>query len=187
MRTSSGHLWPLSRPEMAGAFSGTVWPMPKKNQKRRLSTVLRATVSDSVRRIMGTETATSLGKRAGIGRRSVDRLITAETAANLDTVEAVSTALGVEAWVLFLKAGELERLTSGQAVRNSQSEPAPGAKSRTVQYQDRPMSLSKADNGVGVVVGTIRGERKIATTNRSAAGRRSSKAAASASRQSKKG
>lgn len=80
---------------MAAAQVGILWPMPKKGQTRELSTRLRATVAKNVRSLMGEQTATALGESSGVGRRSVDRLLNETVATTLDTLEAVSNALGV--------------------------------------------------------------------------------------------
>jgi DNA-binding Xre family transcriptional regulator len=88
--------------------SGYVWPMPRKGQERELDTGLRAVVSRNLRRLMdGSEdlqTATALGKKSGVGRRTVDRALDQSTAANLDTLWALCNALNCQPWELVTDA-----------------------------------------------------------------------------------
>lgn len=65
---------------------------------------MRAVVADNVRNLKGEESATQLGKRSGVGRRTVDRLLESTHAATLDTIEALAKAFSVEPWQLLLKS-----------------------------------------------------------------------------------
>lgn len=100
----SGRVWPVSRPETARLYPGYGLSVPKKDQKRQLSSSLRDVVAANVRSLKGAESATQLGKRSGLGRRTVDRLLESDNAATLDTIEALAQAFGVEPWQLLLKS-----------------------------------------------------------------------------------
>lgn len=78
--------------------------MPREGQKRKLDRGLREVVARNLRRLMdgseGLETATALGKKSGLGRRTVDRALDQKTAANLDTLWALCGALDCQPWEL---------------------------------------------------------------------------------------
>jgi hypothetical protein len=81
--------------------------VPRKG-KRELGRDLRGVVAKNLRRLMdGSEdlqTATALGKASKLGRRTVDRALDQSTAANLDTIQALCTALNCQPWELVTDA-----------------------------------------------------------------------------------
>jgi DNA-binding Xre family transcriptional regulator len=87
--------------------------MPRQGQKRELDKGLRSVVADNVQRLMQgkIDSATALAKEAGVGRRTVDRLLDCNTAANLDTLQAVAAALNVQPWEL-VAGGEARSVLS---------------------------------------------------------------------------
>lgn len=83
----------------------TIRPVPKSGQKRGLPATLRVVVATNVKRLMAQRDITSgksLGKEAGIGKRTAERLLACTVAAQLDTVEAVADALNVPPWELLI-------------------------------------------------------------------------------------
>jgi hypothetical protein len=99
-----GHLWRMSRPKKALDVTGNLWPMPKRGAKRAVPNGLRAVVASNVRRHMARQVmgAVKLGKDSGVGRRTINRLLSCETSPTLDTIEAVAKTLGVDPWELVI-------------------------------------------------------------------------------------
>lgn len=92
---------------MTNQLSGYVWPMPRNGQKRKAPHALRGLVAANVRRFMGRPGSgapgpAELGKKAKVGKRTINRLLGSENSATLDTIEAVADALGVFPYELLL-------------------------------------------------------------------------------------
>lgn len=78
--------------------SGYIRDMPSKGQKRELPKDLRVVLAESVKLRMEDQglSATTLGKSSGVGRRTIDRLLSAKTATNIDTIQAIAEALELQ-------------------------------------------------------------------------------------------
>src|SRR5258708_35061709 len=88
---------------MARQRAGTVWPMPRKGQKRTAPKGLRVIVARNLRKLMVVheelKTATALGKASRIGRKTVGRMMDGtEHAITLDSLEADAGAPRVLPW-----------------------------------------------------------------------------------------
>lgn len=108
---------------MAFGYPGTVWPMPKKGQKRVAPQGLRIIVARNLRKLMleteDLKTAAALGKAAKVGRKTVERMMEGTNASSMDTIEAVSVALNVRPWQLLvagLDARDLPQLRKPEGV-----------------------------------------------------------------------
>ncbi len=93
---------------MARQRAGTVWPMPRKGQKRTAPKGLRVIVARNLRKLMVVheelKTATALGKASRIGRKTVGRMMDGtEHAITLDSLEAVAGALRVLPWQMLVE------------------------------------------------------------------------------------
>ena len=84
-------------------------------KKTKVNGIIRRAFAENVNRLLVTRfplsanRPKSLAKAAGISLSSVQRAISGETAPTLDTVEAIATALRVEAFELLCFAGECGR------------------------------------------------------------------------------
>lgn len=92
---------------MALGLTGKVWPMTRRGKPRAAPQELRPVLARNVRRLMDSsadlQTATALGKRSGVGRRTVDRLLKCERAATVDTLLAIAKAFGAYPWQLLVE------------------------------------------------------------------------------------
>lgn len=88
--------------------------MSKKDQKRNLSTALRHLVAKNVMALRESSdmvrTQNELGRAAKIGQRTVSHLENGDSAANLDTIEAIATAFRLEAWQILVQGLNPARL-----------------------------------------------------------------------------
>lgn len=91
---------------MTNADLGYVLHMPFDGQTRRVPKRLRVIVAANVRRLMNRtrdlSSPTNLGAKAGVGKRTVNRLLGMKNAATLDTIEAVADALDVDPYELLI-------------------------------------------------------------------------------------
>lgn len=111
--------------------------MPKRDQKRQLSKELRDVVAGNVKTLKGEESNTQLGKRSGLGRRTVDRVLDSSNAATLDTLEALAIAFGVEPWQLLLKGYRKPVVISERPRRESPSDALFHREKKIVTRADR--------------------------------------------------
>lgn len=99
---------------MAHALVRSISRMPKKEQKRTLPTTLRAIVAGNVKRAMhksGYTSGKALAADCGIGKRTVERLMKGDRAAQLDTIEVVANKLKVSAWELLVDRRQDDGIT----------------------------------------------------------------------------
>lgn len=80
--------------------------MPKRDQKRRERSELKAVLSENLKILLGGKPDfAKLGKAAGIGRNTVIRAYKAENAATVDTIEALAEVMDIQPWLLLMRGG----------------------------------------------------------------------------------
>lgn len=81
--------------------------MPKKGQNRELPTELREILADNLESLMERNgwNDGKVGKESGVGRNTVARVRKRTVAANLDTVQALAMAFGIQPPVLLMQGG----------------------------------------------------------------------------------
>lgn len=81
--------------------------MPKKGQTRELPTELRDVLADNLEVLMEKNgwNDGKVGQESGVGRNTVARVRKRTVAANLDTVQALANAFGVQPPVLLMHGG----------------------------------------------------------------------------------
>lgn len=81
--------------------------MPKKDQKRNLPTGLRSVLAENLVALMDKSGWNDgrVGQESGVGRNTVIRVRKRTVAANLDTVQALAGAFGVQPQVLLMQGG----------------------------------------------------------------------------------
>jgi hypothetical protein len=81
--------------------------MPKKGQNRKLPTELRDVLAENLEALMDRNgwNDGKVGAESGVGRNTVARVRKRTVAANLDTVQALAAAFGVQPPVLLMLGG----------------------------------------------------------------------------------
>lgn len=86
-------------------------PKPKKG-----SQLPRETLAKNVKFLMDqndNETEASLAKRSGVSQKTVNNIINNRTSVQLDSVEAIAAAYGLNGWQLIIPGLPAELLSSG--------------------------------------------------------------------------
>ena len=83
---------------------GILWSMPNKGQTRDLSKELRGIVATNLRLLMDQYGLSNddVGKGAGVGPKTVYRILTEKISTTLDTLEAIATFFKVPAFQLLI-------------------------------------------------------------------------------------
>jgi len=84
---------------------GILWSMPKRGQTRDLSKQLRGVVARNLRRLMEQYSLSSetVGLGAGVGHKTVYRILVQKISTTLDTLEAIATFLRVPPYQLLIE------------------------------------------------------------------------------------